>query len=115
MSASQWRGKKVVITGASDGLGAHLAHAAATQGAHLTLLARRQDRLDAIAARCVKAGAASAETISVDLTEAREMTERLMGLRCDAAGTDLVIHTVGRSDRGRALQVPPDQWESMFR
>jgi short-subunit dehydrogenase len=114
MSASHWRGKKVVITGASDGLGAHLAHAAATQGAHLTLLARRQQPLEAMAERCLKAGAASAETISVDLTSAREVPERLLGLRSTAAGIDLVIHTVGRSDRGMALQVPAEQWESMF-
>ncbi|MFY7970116.1 MAG: SDR family NAD(P)-dependent oxidoreductase, partial [Pirellulaceae bacterium] len=115
MSASHWRGKKVVITGASDGLGAHLAHEAATQGAHLTLLARRQEPLDAIAERCRKAGAASAETVSVDLTDAQGVAERLSGLRSAAAGIDLVIHTVGKSDRGMALQVPPEQWESMFR
>jgi short-subunit dehydrogenase len=115
MKASPWRGKKVVITGASEGLGAHLAHASATQGARLTLLARRQQPLDAQAERCRKAGAASVETVSVDLTDARGVAERLAGIRRAGEGIDLVVHTVGRSDRGRALQIPPDQWEAMFR
>lgn len=79
------------------------------------MLARRQEPLNAIAAQCVKAGAASAETISVDLTDAQGVANRLSGLRNAAAGIDLVVHAVGKSDRGMALQVPPEQWESMFR
>ena len=42
------QGKSVVITGASAGLGAALARAFAGAGAGLTLLARREDRLEQV-------------------------------------------------------------------
>ena len=46
------QGKSVVITGASAGLGAALARAFAGAGAGLTQLARREDRLEQVAADC---------------------------------------------------------------
>lgn len=48
--------KHVVITGASSGLGEALALELAGHGARLTLLARRQDRLDAVAQEVRKRG-----------------------------------------------------------
>jgi NADP-dependent 3-hydroxy acid dehydrogenase YdfG len=44
--------KVVVITGASGGIGAALAELLATRGASVVLVARRQDALQAVAARC---------------------------------------------------------------
>jgi NADP-dependent 3-hydroxy acid dehydrogenase YdfG len=42
----------IVITGASSGIGASFAELAASRGASLALVARRQHALDAVAARC---------------------------------------------------------------
>ncbi|GAB2458503.1 SDR family NAD(P)-dependent oxidoreductase [Xylanimonas ulmi] len=47
----------VVLTGASSGLGLGFAHALAAVGAHLVLVARRGDRLAALAADLASAGA----------------------------------------------------------
>jgi short-subunit dehydrogenase len=44
--------KVVAITGASSGIGAALAELVATQGASVALIARREDALRAVAARC---------------------------------------------------------------
>jgi len=48
-------GKRVLITGASSGVGAALARALADQGAIIGLIARRRDRLAEVLADCRRA------------------------------------------------------------
>ncbi|MGN6337477.1 SDR family NAD(P)-dependent oxidoreductase, partial [Mycobacterium sp.] len=45
-------GKRVLITGASSGLGAALARLLAARGTVVGLIARRRDRLDEVLADC---------------------------------------------------------------
>lgn len=52
-----FRGKVVVITGASSGIGADLALLLASWGARLALVARRVEKLEALRAECEAAGA----------------------------------------------------------
>ncbi|MDT5244937.1 MAG: hypothetical protein QOD36_2313, partial [Mycobacterium sp.] len=47
-------GKRVLITGASSGIGAALARAMAREGAVVGLIARRRDRLAEVLADCQK-------------------------------------------------------------
>ena len=51
-----WKGKTVFLTGASSGIGEGLALALAQRGAVLGLLARREELLKELAAKCEKAG-----------------------------------------------------------
>ena len=43
-------GKACLVTGASAGIGVGIAHSLAREGVRLTILARRRDRLEAVAA-----------------------------------------------------------------
>jgi hypothetical protein len=63
---SDLKGKRALVTGASSGIGAALAHELARRGVHLVLAARRQAHLDEIATACAAHGVGT-EVIVADL------------------------------------------------
>jgi short-subunit dehydrogenase len=89
----------VLITGASSGIGAALAREYARRGARLALLARRLDRLQALAAE-LRAGGAEVVVHSADVTRAGEVGAAVAA--CTAAGwsVDVVIANAGFSVAG---------------
>jgi 3-hydroxy acid dehydrogenase/malonic semialdehyde reductase len=69
------RNKWVLITGASSGFGAAAATAFAAEGAKLLLGARRVDRLEEVAAKAVKTGAAAAHFHALDVGQTASVEE----------------------------------------
>ncbi|KAL4559808.1 hypothetical protein LXL04_031954 [Taraxacum kok-saghyz] len=62
-------GKVVLITGASSGIGEHLAYEYAKHGANLALVARREELLARVAGKAKKLGAPEAIVIKADVTK----------------------------------------------
>ena len=62
------RGKKVVICGASTGIGEELAYQYAKLGAQLLLVARRVEALQKVVSRCGELGAETANYFVADLS-----------------------------------------------
>lgn len=85
----------VVITGASSGLGAALAHAYAVPGAVLGLVGRDAARLAAVAASCRETGATTEEAV-LDVAE-RAPLEAWLAAFDAAHAVDLVIANAGIS------------------
>ncbi|XVF08666.1 hypothetical protein REPUB_Repub07fG0022400 [Reevesia pubescens] len=61
-------GKVVLITGASSGIGEHLAYEYARKGARLALVARREDRLCAVADKSRRLGSPNVVVIPADVS-----------------------------------------------
>ncbi|MBM4396773.1 MAG: SDR family NAD(P)-dependent oxidoreductase [Deltaproteobacteria bacterium] len=67
-----WRGRAVVITGASSGIGKDLGLLLASRGARVALVARRRELLAEVEAGCVAAGG-EAVSFAADVADARAM------------------------------------------
>lgn len=95
MRCSIGSARRIVITGASSGLGAGLARGYAAPGVSLALVARRIDRLEQVAAECRSRGAI-VEIAALDVAEAEPLGTLLRAMD-DAAPFDLVIANAGIS------------------
>jgi short-subunit dehydrogenase len=95
------RGRLALVTGASSGIGADIARAAAARGAELILVARGREKLEALAAE-LRSGGAEVSVRPADLADASEV-EALAG-ELVAAGRvpDVLVNNAG-AGRWRAV------------
>ncbi|CAK9265012.1 unnamed protein product [Sphagnum jensenii] len=66
------RGKVILITGASSGIGEHLTYQYAKRGARLVIVARRENLLERVADRAMTKGATDVHVIAGDVTKQEE-------------------------------------------
>lgn len=101
-------GKRVLVTGASSGFGAHFATVLAGAGATVILGARRVDKLEATAAQ-VRAAGGTAETVRMDVTDAASIEDAFRGM----AVPDVVINNAGINIEGSALSLTEGEWDQV--
>ncbi|GMY30992.1 11-beta-hydroxysteroid dehydrogenase A-like isoform X1 [Fagus crenata] len=65
-------GKVVLITGASSGIGEHVAYEYARRGARLALVARRENRLQAVADKARELGSPQVVVVCADVSKVEE-------------------------------------------
>jgi len=87
-------GQAVLITGASSGIGAALAHQFAAEGADVALLARRRDRLEALAAEIQKTGRRAA-VIACDVSRNGDLERAAGEARAAFGKIDVVVANAG--------------------
>jgi uncharacterized protein len=93
-----------LVTGASSGIGADIARSLARRGHGVTLVARRTDRLDKLAAELRDRDGVRVETVGCDLgdSDARDRMRAQIeerGLRVEVLVNDAGFGTAGRFDR----------------
>jgi NAD(P)-dependent dehydrogenase (short-subunit alcohol dehydrogenase family) len=107
------KGKRILITGASSGIGEAGAEKLARAGAKVIVVARRQELLDAVAARITAAGG-DARALTCDLADLDAIDELVATLEKDLGGIDILINNAGRSIR-RPLAESLDRWHDVER
>jgi uncharacterized protein len=89
-----------IVTGASSGIGAEIARELARRGHGVTLVARREDRLRALADELARAHTIRAEVITVDLTDADSRGNLPAQLADRGLTPDIVVNNAGFTTMG---------------
>jgi len=98
-----------VITGASAGIGAAIARRLAQSGFHLALLARRQEKLEALRKDL---GAKEIEIFSVDVTSRNEIHSTIAQIEQRFGKIDVLVNNAGLALRlDRAEHAKLNEWE----
>lgn len=106
-------GDVALITGASRGIGRHIALALAGRGVNLVLAARSQDGLDAVADEVRAATGVTVSTLTVDLGD-REQAAGLVARAEAAVGrVDILVNNAGLEAAYRPDEVPLEELGAM--
>ena len=101
-------GKKVLITGASQGIGEGLAEAFAEEGCRLHLVARSSQKLQAVASRLT-----DAHGIEVTIQEQDISAKSATAAIAEQAGdVDILVNNAGAIPGGDLWQVDADAWRA---
>jgi NAD(P)-dependent dehydrogenase (short-subunit alcohol dehydrogenase family) len=106
-------GKRILITGASSGIGEAAAEQFASHGAIVVVVARRQDPLDALAERITTAGG-TAMSIPCDLSDMDAVDALVADVEKRIGGVDILINNAARSIR-RPLAESLERWHDVER
>ncbi len=99
-------GSRVLITGASSGIGRALALELARRGAKLVLLARRASKLEDVAAEVSRRGS-QVETVTGDVTDEAARRQALDRALSCYGGLDILVNNAGIGAQGNFAEADP--------
>jgi len=97
-----------LVTGASSGIGEATARALAAHGARVAVVARRKDRLDALA------GEIGGLAIQADVTDREQAVAAVEQTVQELGRLDIVINNAGVMLLGPIVDAPVEEWDRMI-
>lgn len=114
MARRRLAGQRALVTGASSGIGLELARVLAEEGANLVLVARRVERLEALAAELRQRHGVEALVVPADLQEpdaARALFERTEG---QGLAVDVLVNNAGFGAYDDFVAIPWERHAAML-
>ena len=108
-----FKGQRVLVTGASSGIGAALAEDLAGRGAVLGLCARREDRLKGTLDRCLPLSPES-RMWTCDLADPSEVDDLVVAVTGALGGVDVLINNAGIPKRRHVTRLDPATVEQVM-
>ncbi len=113
MAVRQLAGKRILITGASSGIGRDLAIGLAAAGAAVILAARRADKLVELESE-IRSTGGKAFSFAADVTSDADRTRLLADCESRLGGLDVLINNAGVGAMGRFDQADPQRLRQIF-
>jgi NAD(P)-dependent dehydrogenase (short-subunit alcohol dehydrogenase family) len=108
---SRLKGRHLLVTGASGGLGEHFARLCARCGAAVTVAARRVDKLQALMEDLRSAGAEEVRAIALDVAEEASVETAFAGLD---RPLDVLVNNAGIAGNGPAIDTPVEEFDRII-
>jgi len=105
----------VLITGASSGIGMHLAHEFARHGHSLVLLAPSEPELHRVAADLQSQHSAQVRVIACDLEQPQIPARVFDELLRDDVQIDILVNNAGHGQKGKFWEIPIERHLSILR
>jgi short-subunit dehydrogenase len=114
MSRASVGGRRALVTGASSGLGAEIARQLAGRGCHLTLVARREDRLRTLREEIAAGHDVEVDVIPLDLTAPGAADRLYDRLERGGPGVDVLVNGAGYGLYGEFLDLAWERERNML-
>ncbi|HJJ48813.1 MAG TPA: SDR family oxidoreductase [Methanocorpusculum sp.] len=102
-------GKVAVITGASSGLGVQMAKALANQGAAICVLARRKERIEAVAKEIHETYGVETLAVVCDVTDTGKVNAARDEIYAKFGHADIIVNSAGTGGITPTVDVTDDQ------
>ncbi|MFJ4205968.1 SDR family oxidoreductase [Streptomyces sviceus] len=113
MSYENLAGRTAVVTGAASGIGEATAVLLAERGARVALLARRGERLEAIAGK-IRAEGGQALAVVADVTDDASVAAAVESVHTAYGAVDLVVNNAGVMLPNPIVDARVDEWQRMI-
>lgn len=106
-------GRAALVTGASSGLGARFAQVLAANGAAVALVARRTERIAALAEKIAQAGG-RAVPITADVCDAAQMKSAFDQAEQALGAVTILVNNAGVVHTTRVLELTAEEWRRVL-
>ena len=110
MPGAPLEGRHALVTGAGRGIGAAIAARLVAEGARVTVLARTQAEVDAVAARLGSA----AQALNADVVQAEDMRRAFEQAAASFGPIDILVNNAGQARSGLMHKAPDELWHQML-
>jgi NADP-dependent 3-hydroxy acid dehydrogenase YdfG len=107
------KGTAALVTGASSGIGAATALALAARGANVAIVARRRDRLDALAEELRKLEVTPL-VVEADITDPAQASDAVARTVAAFGRLDTLVNNAGVMLLGPIVGAPVEEWDRML-
>lgn len=104
------KGRVVVISGASSGLGAQMAKGFAGQGADLVIMARRMEKLEALASE-IRGMGVKCLPVQCDVTKPEMVNEAAAKAEAEYGKVDVLVNCAGAAKNAGVLNMTDEEWD----